>query len=634
MRQAILLVCGLALVAALSAKTPDFVRENVPDFTAEGYTGHEACRSCHVELYDRWAKSAHAHSTSPLTPENAPPEMLEGGRVEHAPGQSDFSREDDGFFVTTLGDDGLPHRYPVTHVVGPKRVSFFLTRLPDGGLQVLPSMREVTTGAWFDYTHLIFGVPGTDYATPPIIRPGEPSYWTGPLRSYDRTCGRCHSSGRREATPAADGGTRMEWDPLPVDCEACHGPGAAHVAFWKNPPETWRPDPILALGKLPRDRAQDVCLWCHLESEVISEHWRPGDDVFEFLSPTLLDNLERVDAAGRPVELVYDGLPFLFSACAEKGKLNCVYCHDAHGTHHTADLLVPPDRTDTLCAGCHFEIAANSKTHTHHKATGTGGACVACHMPYLAIERGHGVVRDHTLGSPLPDLYGGRTALDACKWCHTRARGAPADAPLIPEEEVLAACRAWYPGAKLRPEWVRAMAGGRDRHASAFDPLVRAARFRANPRLVRASAAKLLGPYGDRALVFLMDLATDDDSLVRRSAVEALGNSRHPDADLVLRNALSDPSIAVRFSAARTALAGWERVRGNPDLLAAVIPVLEEDAAAMPQDDSRWFRLGAAYALSGDDRGALRAYGRKLEIDPYAVHVRRAVEEIRARLGD
>ena len=120
----------------------------------------------------------------------------------------------------------------------------FLTRMEDGRLQVLPFMREIPTGAYFDYTHLIFGVRELAYEKPPEVKPGEPSFWTGPIRAYDRSCGRCHTSGRR-----VDG----RWDPLPVDCEACHGPSADHVEYWRNPPDDLSAkDPVLALAELNR----------------------------------------------------------------------------------------------------------------------------------------------------------------------------------------------------------------------------------------------------------------------------------------------------------------------------------------------------------------------------------------------
>ncbi len=625
----ILLLLVLAILLASAADDPEGPQAE------EGYANHDSCRSCHTELYDSWSKSAHALSTRKASADSLPEEMVIGALVSHPPLSSQFRRDGDRFLVSTLGPDGEVKEYPITHIVGPHRMSFFLTRLGNDKLQVLPGMHDLTTGNWFDYTNLIFGVPGLPYETPPVVRPGEPSFWTGPTRSYDRTCGRCHTSGRRAKLPREDGpGHRMMWHPLEIDCEACHGPSLEHVEFWRNPPDTHTKDPILSFGKLTRDRAQSVCLWCHMEGEVVDPDWRPGDDVFEFLTPTLLDSIERIDPAGRPLELIYDGLPFLFSPCAEAGGLTCMTCHDSHGSGKTADLIVPPERTFTLCTGCHLDIAANAKAHTHHDMDGTGGRCVACHMPYLTIERGHGHVRDHTIGSPMPDLFGGRVAKDACTWCHTRSRGAPQDAPLLTAEAIRTAHREWYPDAGLRPRWVKAMAKGRDRDPDAFYDLIEEAGRKSNPKAVRASAVKLLAFFPEKSLLYLTNLLEDDDSLVRRSAAAGLAPIRHPDADLALMMALQDESFAVRGEAARAALSGWARVQENADLLAAILPVLEAEARAVPLEDTRWFRLGAARQIAGDVKGAIEAYERKIALDPYAAHVRKTLTDLKASLQE
>ncbi len=635
MKRAALILLPILVAVLLAGAAEDDGGGAVEAPAAPGYANHGSCRSCHTELYDHWAASAHALTTREATAENLPEVMVSGGAASHPPLTSKFRRDGDKFYVTTLGPDGKPGEYPITHVVGPHRMSFFLTRLENDKLRVLPGMHDITTDTWFDYTHLIFGVPGLPYETPPYVRPGEPSFWTGATRSFDRTCGRCHTSGRRAEVARTDGeGFRETWSPLQVDCESCHGPSLAHVNFWRNPPETHVEDPILSLGKLTRERAQAVCLWCHMEAEVVNRDWRPGDDVFEFLTPTLLDSIERIDPAGRPLELVYDGLPFLFSRCAEEGGLTCMTCHDSHGSGRIADLIVPPERTFTLCTGCHLDIAANAKAHTHHDMDDSGGRCVSCHMPYLTIERGHGHVRDHTIGSPMPDLFGERVAKDACTWCHTRGRGAPQDAPLLDGKTIRQAYGNWYPGAKFRPSWVGAMARGRDRDPEGFYDLIEVAGRSSDPKLIRASAVKLLALYPEKSLSYLMSFLEDEDSLVRRSAAAGLAGIRHPDADLALLMALEDESFAVRGEAARAALSGWSRVRENRELLAAILPVLEAEALAVPLEDTRWFRLGAARQIAGDVKGAIEAYERKIDLDPYAAYVRKALADLKVRLEE
>ena len=109
----------------------------------------------------------------------------------------------------------------------------------------------------------------------------------------------------------------------------CHGPGAGHIAHHETKKGE---DPITAYDKLARDRAVSVCLQCHMEAEVDDPNFEIGDDIFEFVTPTLLIDPERVDAFGRPLELIYDGLPLSTSRCVALGEQTCITCHDPHGS--------------------------------------------------------------------------------------------------------------------------------------------------------------------------------------------------------------------------------------------------------------------------------------------------------------
>ena len=53
----------------------------------------------------------------------------------------------------------------------------------------------------------------------------------------------------------------------------------------------------------------------------------------------------------------------------------------------------------------------------------------------------------------------------------------------------------------------------------------------------------------------------------------------------------------------------------------------------MPDDDVRWFRLGAAYDLLKDHENALRSYERKAALDPYAPAVEKHIKNLKALLG-
>ena len=144
-------------------------------------------------------------------------------------------------------------------------------------------------------------------------------------------------------------------------------------------------------------------------------------------------------------------------------------------------------------------------------------------------------------------------------------------------------------------------------------------------KVVRASAAELLGRHAARAPLALLAYARDEDSLVRRRAIAGLATLEGESVDAALLRALEDPSRAVRIAAARTALDGWKRVQANRVLLEAILPVLASDAEDGPEDDMRWFRLAAARSIAGRLPQALAAYERVVELDPFADNVRKEI---------
>jgi len=590
--------------------------------------GAARCATCHREAYDLWRTSAHAR-TLVLADASALPGGDGADDVAHPPGVTRFHRDGARVVARTAGDDGAPRDFPVTHEVGARRIRMLVTTLDDGRMQVLPAMRELPDGPWFDYTHLIFGAPGLDRATPPTVAPGDPSFWTGPVRSFDARCAGCHASGRTPLAPGPDGtGPRSTWRALGVDCEACHGPGRAHAEAWERL-ETGAPLP--RLDTLDRVGKVQACTQCHLEGERLTPHAVVGDDLFEHVDPTLLLDPERVDPYGRPLELVYGGLPFGVSRCAEEGGLTCARCHAPHGSPRRSLLRRPLD-DGAVCATCHEAVARDVGAHAHHAPTGSGGRCLACHMPFLEIERGHGQVADHTLGIPDPTLPGDRLARDACTACHGAGRSVAHGAPALDGPALRAAYRAWWPAAAPHP-WQRAVAAARLGEAGADAALVAVLDDPRAYRLVRASVTRLLGRYGEAARAPLLRACGDADGLVRRAASTALGATRGPDVDARMLAALADPSRAVRTAAARAALEGWERMQANPVLLRAALPVLAADAASVPDDDERWFRLGAAYELAGDVAAAVASYDRQVALDPFATNTRDHVRRLRARLA-
>ena len=623
---------------------PDHVRDYRARQDKAGYVGSAACKACHAEAHARWQESSHFHTYLPADAKTLPGDVLDEARVAHTPGSTHYAKGDEHWMAETVGPDGRQTRYPLTHVVGRMRIRMYVTTLPDGRKQVLPAMLEVPTGAWFDYTKLLFGGGGTDWDTPPVVEPWSASFWTGPTRSWDSGCARCHTSGSEPLGPDDPSpGPRTVERALGVDCESCHGPGFDHLAFheMKKAIESsgdlvnWdRKDPILRFADLPHDRQLSLCLQCHMEADLVDRSFMPGDDVFEHVDPTLMVDPERIDPTGRVVELIYDGLPFSASRCVQEGKLTCITCHDPHGSSQPSQMKTDP-ASPTICIACHQEIGEDVPGHTFHGAESAGSTCVACHMPFLTIERGHGVVADHSISVPRLGGKADRLAQDACTWCHSGGLYAAETAPRLSADDLKTAYDRWWPDGGKRHAWMDALAAARLKEPGAEKALLEVIHDKGNYRVVRASATALLGKhtYAKKAPLALMLLAADDDSLVRREAIRALGALEGAPVDRLLVRALKDPSRAVQLAAARAAATGWTRIQDNEALRDAVLPVLWSDAETISEDWVRWFLYAGVSDIAGNKEEALRAYKRVAWLDPFASHVRTRIEQLETELA-
>lgn len=634
---AILLAVWAGGWTVLSSARGDEGAKPAPVAVKATYVGAAACARCHAGEHALWQTSSHAHTFEEVGEHNLPAEVWASGTVQHPPGQTRFERVGERVLAHTLGPDGQEVAYALTHVVGRMRIRMYVATLPDGRRQVLPAMLEVPTGEWFDYTHLIFGAPGLPFEVPPLVKPGEASFWTGPVRSWDSGCARCHESGSAPVAGApVDEGPRLEFRVLGVDCEMCHGPGSTHVDWHDEVLAGRTPtgvDPLLDIGALDASRATGICLQCHMEADLVDRSFLPGGDIFEHVDPTLLVSPERVDPSGRVLELIYDGLPFGTSRCAAAGNLTCFTCHDPHGSSHASQLRRAP-HDPAHCIGCHVEIGNDIPAHTHHSVD-EGPSCVACHMPFLSIERGHGFVADHTISIPRLGSYmaADRLAADACTTCH-----APEGAPLAQAEplaaEVLATAYAtWWPDPTPVEAWALALGAARAKQPGAAALLMDVFEDRDLPSVVRASAIELLGKQPEEAPLVLLRALGDEDGLVRRRAVSSLAGVRSASVDRLLLQALADPSRAVRLVAARTALAGFERARANRALLEAALPILEDDVKTIPEDPVRWYVYAAALDMAGRTREALVAWRNMVRLDPFAPAIEQRIAAIEAELA-
>lgn len=160
-------------------------------------------------------------------------------------------------------------------------------------------------------------------------------------------CLRCHSTG-----PLRLGeGLSLEPAENGIGCEACHGPGARHIAAGGDPRTIGNP------ARLNAVELNRFCGTCHRRPPSPDD---PADDRISVSAKFDWSNPWNVRQ--QPAYLSQ-------SACfrASGGALSCLTCHNPHGA---ADL--PPSAYDNRCAGCHWKV---------QHAAPVSGACVDCHMP-------------------------------------------------------------------------------------------------------------------------------------------------------------------------------------------------------------------------------------------------------------
>jgi hypothetical protein len=162
-----------------------------------------------------------------------------------------------------------------------------------------------------------------------------------------------------------------------VTCEACHGPGAKHVAAMQAAKVAGMPPSaegtIFNAAQLTPTESVDFCGSCH------ATWW----DV-------KLSGVKGVsNAKSQPYRL--EG-----SKCWGKGdpRLTCVACHDPHQQLQTDAASYDPN-----CLSCHLSNTSEEKNFDHPGAACAVATknCVSCHMPKIYVPVMHYNFTDHRI---------------------------------------------------------------------------------------------------------------------------------------------------------------------------------------------------------------------------------------------
>jgi len=608
-----------ALFALACPRKPAPISPSAPWETPEtaAYVGRKACTPCHADAETAWRTSHHDMAMAETTPETVSGDFGNASFTYHGV-TSTFTRKDGAYRVRTDGADGALHDYEVAWTFGVFPLQQYLIRFPKGRVQALNVVwdaRPKTEGGqrWF---HLY---PDENVTHSDVL------HWTGPYQNWNFMCADCHSTDVKKGYDAASDSYATTFSEIDVSCEACHGPGSAHVAWgeavrkgavpkdsWKNGVLAGRKDRDGGRWVLPPGGAQarrspprsdrtgvEDCARCHARRSVVAEGYVPGRPLADFYRVQLLEETLYFPD-GQIKDEVYEYASFLQSRMYANGVV-CADCHDPH----TAKLRAAGD---AVCGRCHAADAYASPKHHFHKPSSKGASCIGCHMPtrnYMVVHARH----DHSIRVPRPDLSAKLGTPNACDPCHAK-KGLAWQA---------AALSKWWPRRVRMRHAGDVIHGGREGLLGARASLAFLVGDREESAPMRATAASLLAGYRGADATRALDAAlADTDPLVRMGAVAGV-RTRPPEERLTkLLPLLGDTVRAVRIDAARAlaTVPASRMTREQAEILRGGLAAWRASQLVDADRPEAHLSLGALAAETGDTATAEAEYRIALALAP------------------
>jgi len=325
-------------------------------FARDQYVGSETCGRCHRDIAATQTNTPMAHAVKPATAEaftNMPHTMqFRTGSYDYSVSQTSSGAE----YSTSNGQQsasaalnwvfgdrqfGDTFLYQRNGIYFESRVSYYKTLngldLTTGRTRFQPSRIETALGR--------------------RMSPDEP-----PL------CFGCHST-----ASSTNGVFRPEQMIPGVTCEACHGPGAQHVAQMSLEHDAKTSSLIFNPARLGPADAIDFCGACHRTSADVSLNPVSGIFVLRFPAPRLEQ-----------------------SRCWGNGeaRLTCTACHDPHKSRVQDAAFY-----DKVCLRCHSPAStpAMDRAHAIGSCKVSSRECVSCHMPKYTIPSMHTDFTDHKI---------------------------------------------------------------------------------------------------------------------------------------------------------------------------------------------------------------------------------------------
>lgn len=595
-RSVAILLTFVGLISAGHAQ-----QQNTPQFVGTG-----SCAQCHESEVKSWQASHHALAWTEPSDETVDGDFG-GSEFVHLGRTSRFFRQDGAFYIETDDFKDGTTTFKVMGVGGIAPLQQYLIETEPGRLQSFDVVWDQLRNEWY---HLY---PSQE------LPPEDGFHWSGPYKNWNARCAECHSTDFQKNYSLRDRKYQSAWSEIGVGCEACHGPGEAHLAWAQQETVGESPFPGVnekgLLVEFSPDNAQteiQQCAACHSRREPFqASSPLPGTPFHDAYRLALLrEGLYHPD--GQILDEVYVYGSFLQSKMHQSG-VRCSDCHEPHSGQLRAE-------GNAMCTQCHSP-AGNSgfpslamknyddPAHHFHETGSEAAQCVSCHMierTYMGIDGR----RDHSFRVPRPDVSSKAGTPNACTDCHQDETAAWAAEQL----------EARFPDSQHRhPHFGEVFASARKGTAGIGENLLAIANQPTYPAIVRATALDLLMRDADPALAERAgNLLDDPDPLVRSAAVSTQRNALPETAARNIARALDDPAKAVRIAAARQLLT---LPRGQSSALTSdraqsATREWQQSLAAKSDFPETHMSLGGTALAMRNPRAAVSAFEEVTRLDP------------------
>ena len=576
----------------------------------QAYADPATCVKCHADEAAGYAKTGMAHAFYKPQASDTIGNATKENQFFHAASNTYYKMtEHDGKYYQRRwqqGFDGNPDNVEesaIDFVMGSgNHVRTYLHREQDGTLIELPL-------AWYADDGGHWGMnPGFDNTHPMTRRP----------IAYE--CMFCHNAfpqipptAHRDlsANPVYSGTL-----PEGIDCQRCHGPGAAHVKAAQTSGVSLQQlrASILNPVNLSNDRQMEVCEQCHLEttSHSLPDRIRHYDQEPFGYNPALPlasfnSYFSRDPAVGRTDNIEIVSAPYRLrqSQCylQSKGALTCETCHNPHDLHKGPESAA---YYANICMRCHAaSLPAKIALHQHPASND----CVTCHMPKRRTEDVvDAVMTDHLIQRRPPsaeNLLARRQEVS----------DSPANVYHGPVKRYLLDNELSTPTDALYDAAAQVIDGSNlDGGIPALSDLIRTQHPpQPNFSIELGDAMRHAGGLTGAIDAYRQAIALDPlSSRAQRRLGVALGSAGQSDeAVAVLQKAIDhDPDNSLLWYEA----AVIESRRGNSG---KAIEDLRKSIALKPDFADAQNNLGSNLARTGDQRGAEAAFRAALAINPY-----------------